>query len=909
MAPKNETKAAPRLDLNVTAIAALLSAVAALCAFVLLFNGERAVFSELDRATASSLNGAEASINRSLLSIDLLLAQTPELIGLVADTGTALLPDRRRDLLHSLSTQNILVQNISIIDPEGRALVTSESASGVSASALPQEFLAELNSQSFPTLTISAPIMSARRSERVIYFGRPVILRNTTHAIALAEVSVSRLTASSFKDIALDSLEITLERSDGTLLAGIPAKEQLLGSLIGPRLEREPQFDSERVRPDFAPMTSRVTAVPSVVMMRPTLYPGFSVTVSKPIKVAMQQWQKIRSGVLYATIAFITLILGLALIARNYVAGLARARALTAQSKALVDQALESMVEGFLLVDANYNVVTWNRRFIEIHPWLKGIIARDAPYQSCVIYTAERLFPNDALDARKIWVTQNSLPRPIGAIEQEQPFPTGRTIRISERYTPDGGLVSTFRDITASRTAAAEIENLAFYDALTNLPNRRMLMDRLQQAIDTSTQNRLPAALMFLDLDNFKMLNDTLGHETGDKLLVQVAARLSGGVRNSDTVARLGGDEFVVLLTSVGKDIDDAGENTARVCENIRALLAEPFLLEGNEYRSAASVGVTLINGDEHSADELLKQADIAMYQSKAAGRNAWRFYNPDMQINIKSRLALEADLRNAIAFNQFELFYQKQVNEQGRTVGAEALIRWIHPERGVVSPALFIPLSEEIGLINVIGAWVLNTACAQLSQWSNDPITRNIRLSINVSAHQFKQPTFAEQVRVALERSGADPRMLVLELTESVMLHDVEDCIVKMKTLGNIGVRFSIDDFGTGHSSLSYLTRLPIAELKIAMQFVHSVGNNESDMIVVQTIIGMTKNLGLEVIAEGVETEAQRAFLAANGCPNCQGYLFGKPLPLDVFEASLLADSAVACEENQPPDALLHAA
>jgi diguanylate cyclase (GGDEF)-like protein/PAS domain S-box-containing protein len=448
--------------------------------------------------------------------------------------------------------------------------------------------------------------------------------------------------------------------------------------------------------------------------------------------------------------------------------------------------------------------------------------------------------------------------------------------------------VAAYVDITDQKAATDEIERLAFYDPLTELPNRRLLLDRLQQELVSSERRGLTGALLFIDLDNFKALNDTLGHNKGDLLLRQVARRLVSCVRENDTVARLGGDEFVVLLKNLSMDVGEAAAQAKISGEKIIATLNEAYQLDGHEHSSTPSIGVVLFNSHEHPADELLKRADIALYQAKAAGRNTLRFFDPKMQSAIEARVRLVRDLRRALAEKQFTLYYQKQVNRNGQVIGAEVLIRWQHPERGLVSPLDFIPTAEETALILPIGQWVLETACAQIKQWENHPQAGNLQLAVNVSARQFHQPDFVRLVCNEIEKFAINPSKLKLELTESLVLDNIADTILKMKTLREIGVHFSLDDFGTGYSSLSYLTQLPLDQIKIDQSFVHNIGIKPSDAVIVQTIIGMTKNLDIEVISEGVETKGQRDFLELHGCPLYQGWLFGEPVTLEAFEKLL---------------------
>jgi diguanylate cyclase (GGDEF)-like protein/PAS domain S-box-containing protein len=439
------------------------------------------------------------------------------------------------------------------------------------------------------------------------------------------------------------------------------------------------------------------------------------------------------------------------------------------------------------------------------------------------------------------------------------------------------------QDITEKKKAEAEIHNLAYFDPLTSLPNRRLLMDRLGQALIASNRSQLYGALLILDLDNFKTLNDTQGHDVGDLLLIKVAQRLTANVRQEDTVSRLGGDEYVVMLEGLGLVEESAATQAEIIAEKVRLALAQPYDLSGVEqcHQSSVSIGMTLFHGLDNTTDVLLKQADVALYQAKDAGRNKLRFFNPAMQAAIDSRSAMEHALRQALSKGEFQLYYQPQVDVQGGIVGAEALLRWARPGFGMVSPAQFIPLAEETGLILPMGEWVLHTACAQLMAWAGDDATRHLRLAINVSARQFHQADFVDRIAHCLARSGIDPSRLKLELTESVVLDNVEEVIGRMLEIGALGVGFSLDDFGTGYSSLSYLKRLPLDQIKIDQSFVHDISVDPNDAAIVRAILAMSQSLGLDVIAEGVETEAQRTFLQDNGCNAFQGYLFGKPMPI----------------------------
>jgi len=466
-------------------------------------------------------------------------------------------------------------------------------------------------------------------------------------------------------------------------------------------------------------------------------------------------------------------------------------------------------------------------------------------------------------------------------------FPVELTITRLNREGPPL-LTGFLRDITERKKAESEIHNLAFYDALTQLPNRRLMRDRLQHALATCVRHHGHGAVLFIDLDNFKTLNDTRGHALGDLLLVEVGQRLRNCIRGEDTIARLGGDEFVVMLEHLHSDAHLAGIEAEQVGDKLRQELSQPYLLQGLEYHSTCSVGIALFCDTSVSVDELLKRADTAMYESKRAGRNAVRFFDPDMQAELEHRSELETDLRHALKRGEFELHYQPQVNDAYRIVSAEVLLRWHHPRLGLVAPSQFIPIAEDTGLILPIGQWVLECACRQLKMWEGNAATRELELAVNVSARQFRQASFVDQVRRVLKKTGAAAPRLKLELTESLILDNVEDSVRKMEALRKLGIRFSMDDFGTGHSSLTYLKRLPLTQLKIDQSFVRDIAHDPNDSIIVQTIIGMAKNLGLAVIAEGVETSEQLGYLQNYGCPAFQGYLFGQPVPYAEFARKL---------------------
>jgi len=549
--------------------------------------------------------------------------------------------------------------------------------------------------------------------------------------------------------------------------------------------------------------------------------------------------------------------------------------------------------ESMMITDANAVILRVNQAFIENTGYTVEEVVGKTP----------RLISSGHHKAgfyRAMWETINRTGAWQGEIwdrrKNGEIYPKWLTITAVKG---EDGVVSNYVgshiDITERKAAEEKIRYLGLYDDLTQLPNRRLLLDRLQHALASSARIGREGALLLIDLDNFKSLNDSLGHHVGDLLLQQVAQRLTSCVREGDTVARLGGDEFVVLLENLSEQTIEAAAQTEAIGEKILECLSQPpYQLESYEYHGTASIGATLFNGaaqfNDHDQviNELLKQADIAMYQAKKDGRNTLSYFNRQMQASITARVALEGELRKALDNRQFQLYYQIQVDSSHHPIGAEVLIRWIHPVLGMVSPAQFIPMAEETGLILPIGFWVLDMACAQLKAWQQDALTRDLVLAVNVSARQFHQAGFVAQVHDVVQRHAINPMRLKLELTEGMLLADVEETIKIMNVLSEIGIQFSLDDFGTGYSSLQYLKRLPLDQLKIDQSFVRNLVTDNSDKAIVRTIIAMAQSLDITVIAEGVETEEQRQLLLKDRCTQYQGFLFSKPVPITQFEALL---------------------
>jgi diguanylate cyclase (GGDEF)-like protein/PAS domain S-box-containing protein len=551
---------------------------------------------------------------------------------------------------------------------------------------------------------------------------------------------------------------------------------------------------------------------------------------------------------------------------------------------------VETTATGYLIIDGMGRVLDANQEYVRLtgHDQLSDILGKPV-----TAWTAD--YEKEKNAAAVVRCAKEGL---VKDLVIDYVDGNGRITPIEVNATVVGSgeslrIISLCRDITERKAAADEIEYLAFYDSLTGLPNRRLMLDRLLQAQNDSARHRRHGALMLIDLDNFKILNDTLGHDVGDQLLVEVALRLKSCIRDGDTTARLGGDEFVIILKDLD-ETDTAAMQAEHVAAKIQSRLGEAYVLDvpvvgdmpgKRTHHCTSSIGITLFSHEPVKLEELLKRADTAMYQAKAAGRNTLRFFDPEMQSEVTARAALEDDLRKAIVEQQFFLHYQLQVDRSFNVIGAEALVRWQHPERGLVSPLDFIPLAEETGLILPIGHWVLETACRLLAAWTGQPALANITLAVNISARQFSLPNIVEQVLALIEHTGAPPDKLKLEFTESLLFANAEDIIAKMTALKAHGVGFSLDDFGTGYSSLSYLKRLPLDQLKIDRSFVQHVLTDPNDAAIARTIVALGQTLGLAVIAEGVETEAQRSFLANAGCDAYQGYLFGRPLPPKEFE------------------------
>jgi diguanylate cyclase (GGDEF)-like protein/PAS domain S-box-containing protein len=557
--------------------------------------------------------------------------------------------------------------------------------------------------------------------------------------------------------------------------------------------------------------------------------------------------------------------------------------------KTMADHAAQdrsAIADAILITDASANIIRTNQSFRD----LTGYTAEELQGKNTRVLASGR---NDSAFYRSMWDTLLTKGSWTGEmLDKRKNGEVFKSLVSISAIKNDFGdtveYVAVFKDLT-KRSAESEFSHrLAYFDSLTNLPNRRLLMDRLQMSIASVTRAKSHGALLFLDIDDFKSVNDKHGHDYGDQLLIQVASRIRSCVREVDTVARLGGDEFVVLFEQLDARADRAWKKVGSITEKIRASLAAPYILKSKDFQNSPSIGVTLFGGEGCTIETILKQADLAMYHAKQSGGNAVRFFDPHMQKAVEARSLLESELSQAIPDRQLRLHYQLQVDSQMRPIGAEALVRWVHPSGEIIPPMRFIPIAEESSLILTVGQWVLEAGCEQLERWGRSETTRHLVLAVKVSAQQCKMPDFVEVVKLAISAHQIDPTKLRLEFSESVILNEEDDLLSKLNQLKSLGVKLALEDFGTGYSSLTYLRQLSIDQLKIDGNFVHEITGPNQDTVMVETILDMGNRFGLEMMAEGVESTAQRDFLNKYGCHAYQGYLFSKPLPIHEFEALL---------------------
>lgn len=835
--------------------------------------------------------GVEASLNRTMLNVDVLLAST---VNAFSETGAG--PGRSATAaaasaaLAGSARLNLSVRMVALLSAQGDVVASSDARGAGVHMQLPDGFMDRVLGTMISTAVVSAATASMTSAEELVYFARHLRGPDNEVLVAVAEVPVNVLVEVLRQGAQIEGLEAVLETGTGNVIVRMPnlRGEPRPGRVL-PLRDAAVRVGkiSKTGRATVWDATTRITGVPGSVVARPIIFDDLWVSGSVPRSVALSGWRADAFAVAGVTAVFVMLGLVATFLFTQYLQRIGRARRALAQSKAQLDQALEAMISGFVLLDNRQRVLHWNQHFDRLFPWLKGVMQPLKPFTEVLLASAEHQQP-DASDAqRRAWAEQRMQTQVGGSGALEQQTIDGRTIRILQHRVPDGGLVITYHDITEMRRASAEIETLAFYDPLTGLPNRRLLTDRLNQAVAQAQRSGKLGALLFLDLDQFKTLNDTMGHETGDALLLQVAQRLRQGVRSADTVARIGGDEFVIMLSELSSDRMQAAESAQLVAEKLLAMLEQPYDFSGYQHQSTGSMGATIFGAEPSSAAELMRQADIAMYEVKARRGNSLCFFDPKMQTAITDRAQLQNDLKRALKQNEFVLHYQPQWCDKALMTGAEVLLRWQHPERGLLAPAAFVGVAEASDLIVSIGDWVLHAVCRQMASWEDDPQCARLQVSVNVSARQFRHPRFVESVLDAAACLGARAHLLTLELTESMMLDDVGETVARMHQLRARGIRFSLDDFGTGYSSLSYLTQLPLHQLKIDRSFVRNLGSPTDDVIV-QTIIGMAANLELGVIAEGVETHEQRELLLHYGCRFFQGYLLGRPMSIEALHALL---------------------
>ncbi|MBN8746995.1 putative signaling protein [Xylophilus ampelinus] len=939
-------------------------------------------------------SGAEAAINRSLVGADVLLASLGALLGdrTVEQAQGEAMRGRISTVMREMARQSLLVRQFALVRADGHVLAPATAQGMATPLELPEGFVREVLAQPVSSLQVSEPRVSPVSSQRVLYLARALVLHDGTRLVAVAEVPVSTFTTILTQGADIAGLEVTLERSGGAVLASMPPRDD-----PAVRAARRPLDEREADgHPKF--MASRLTGVPAVVVYRPTLHRNLLVVAGIPLGVALADWQVRRDFIIGVAIMLVLMVLAVAAFALHQLRRQWWHRANLQRSKATLDQALDAMSDGFVLLDAQGRAQVWNPRLLDLFPGVEPLVGSAAVFQlpgddpartaGGAVGLADGEHELRLADGRRIVAMRSPTPdggqvcvfrdvterlRQIAEVVEGRaqlqatldavpdamlemgldglchryhpprtasgtaPFPgdpVGRTL--AELFAPDAAgqlmnalreayqhglsagqqierraehgtawfelsvsrmdvgegqdarFIVMLRDITEHKAAAQEIEHLAFYDTLTGLPNRRLLLHRLQAVVENNAHRGRQGALLFLDLDHFKTLNDAQGQAMGDVLLRQVADRLRALLGVGDTVARLGGDEFVILVDNLGIDPVRAAVQTQAFGEGVLADLGRPYQLGSYTYHGTTSIGATVFGDRSQSLDELLKQADIAMFHAKQAGGNGLRFFEAPMQTTITARATLENELHAALKGHQFTLHYQRQVAAAGEITGAEVLIRWRHPHRGLIPPAAFIDVAEGTGLIVPIGIWVLEQACRQLEQWSHHPRRRHLQLAVNVSARQFQREDFADQVREVFIRTGAEPSRLKIELTESLLQDKVEETIRKMKSLAAIGIRFAMDDFGTGYSSLSYMAQLPLHQVKIDKFFVGGIGSSPKLELLIQTIIGMARSLDLEVVAEGVETPEQLAFLERHGCRLFQGYLFGRPLDIEELEREL---------------------
>ena len=845
----------------------------------------------LDSLSTVLAGETEQALLTAQIGLDVIVARLVEL-GSTSATGphAAIESAPLRRVIAETIARTPLIDNAAVVFADGSVI-----------SVWPQHFLPKLTAAERETLEqglvtgttplyISAPIEDADYEQWIFYVGRAFQTASGAYGgMALVGISVDRLSAvyRRLGSTLAPHSTITLLRDDFTLMTRWPNPTGLVGQrlLTGTTQQviKEMNLKHAVIYSGDPRPADPTSSIPRLAAVRALEWFPLIVNLTIPQESMLVNWgnaSRLIIGISAGCVA--ALLIAMYFLMRN-----ARLRAQSAEAQRIAAVAFDIM-DGVMITDANQVILRANPAFTRI----TGYSAAEA-----IGHRPPELLSSDRHDAAffdMITEALTSRRRWQGELWNRHKNGTVYPVRISISAVSDANgvvthYVSTFVDDTPAKQAAQQIEHLVTFDALTQLPNRRLLRERLQHALDVSARTHRFGALLLVDLDNFRTLNDTLGHEAGDQLLQQVALRLAGCMPKDGTLARIGGDEFVLLIEDLSDDLSEAAVLAESAANRIQVSLAEHFVIAGASCTTSPSIGVVLLSGHRaDTTDELLKQAEIAMYQAKSAGRNTLRFFDSQMQDIVAKRAFMESLLRTAVDLRQFELHFQPQFDRARTVVGAEALLRLRHPTQGLIMPGEFIVVAEETGLIIPIGEWVLNQACDQLARWATSPLTASLTLAINVSALQFHRTDFAQQVFAALERSGASPEKLKIEPTESVLLDDTDKTITTMTELRKRGVRFSLDDFGTGYSSLAYLQKLPIDQLKIDKSFVHNLPDDENSGKIARAIIALCNSLGLSVIAEGVETRAQLQFLEDNGCEYFQGYLFGAAVPIDEFEGRL---------------------
>ena len=845
----------------------------------------------LDSMSTVLAGETEQALLTAQIGLDVIVARLVEL-GSTSATGpnAPIESAPLRRVIAETIARTPLIDNAAVVFADGSVI-----------SVWPQHFLPKVTAAERETLEqglatgtmplyISAPIQDSDYEQWIFYVGRAFKTASGAYGgMALVGISVDRLSAvyRRLGSTLAPQSTITLLRDDFTLMTRWPNPSGLVGQqlLTGTTQQviKEMNLKHAVIYSGDPRPAEPTSSIPRLAAVRALEWFPLIVNLTIPQESMLVNWgnaSRLIIGISAGCIA--ALLIAMYFLMRN-----ARLRALSDEAQRIAAVAFDTM-DGVMIMDADQVILRANPAFTRITgysaaeaighrpPELLGSDRHDSAFFDLI---------NEALISRRRWQ---------GEIWNRHKNGTIYPVRISISAVSDANgvvthYVSTFVDDTPAKQAAEQIEHLASFDTLTQLPNRRLLREQLQHALAVSARTHRFGALLLIDLDNFRTLNDTLGHEAGDLLLQQVALRFAGCMLKDGTLARIGGDEFVLLIEDLSDDLSEAAVLAESAANRIQASLAEHFVIAGASCTTSPSIGIVLLSGHRaDTTDELLKQAEIAMYQAKSAGRNTLRFFDSQMQEIVAKRAFMESLLRTAVDLRQFELHFQPQVDRARRVVGAEALLRLRHPTQGLIMPGEFIVVAEDTGLIIPIGEWVLNQACDQLARWAASPVTAELTLAINVSALQFHRTDFAQQVFAALERSGASPQKLKIEPTESVLLDDTDKTITTMTLLRERGVRFSLDDFGTGYSSLAYLQKLPIDQLKIDKSFVQNLPDDENSGKIARAIIALCNSLGLSVIAEGVETRAQLQFLEDSGCEYFQGYLFGAAAPIDEFEKRL---------------------